>query len=423
MSRLLKLLEEETRGWSQFDIIKAIGNILDKHREVSIQEAIYRLLGLPMSKFSTRVKYINTNHPEIREGLLRSNYKELPEGEPIFHLSPHHYYELRPTESVDGIDFEDMCLADFVANFEIKKSEVANSIPLLDNKSFIVKRSKPAVLRYYLKFDEPEDLARGLLILFLPFRDEIRDIHEQNVMDLLHENKDSIEENCLVYEKNMNLVELIQDIEAMQEEGDEGNLEENLEDPLREEEELDELIETTSEKDIDKFLKSVKASAKREIKTNSDVQIPSVVSLREKIILLNVGQRKIYDDICERLMDINGGCGQFCLYIDGPAGAGKSFLLKLLIDSMRYLLMESGDEIEMPKVLIMAPTANAATIIQGKTIESCLAINPHERWNFVKASEERQSQLKFLYQNVRVLVCDDISMVNKNQYIDLEKLR
>ena len=81
--------------------------------------------------------------------------------------------------------------------------------------------------------------------------------------------------------------------------------------------------------------------------------------------------------------------------------------------------MASGDEIEKPKCLVMAPTANAAGIIRGKTIESCLGINPHVKWNYVKASQERQSKLKYLYEEVKVIVLDELSMIGANK---LEKM-
>ena len=58
---------------------------MDKGREVGIQEAIYRLLGLKMTKFSDIVRFINTNHPDRRDGLLKSNLEDLDENEAIFH--------------------------------------------------------------------------------------------------------------------------------------------------------------------------------------------------------------------------------------------------------------------------------------------------------------------------------------------------
>ena len=96
-------------------------------------------------------------------------------------------------------------------------------------------------------------------------------------------------------------------------------------------------------------------------------------------------------------------------------GTGKSFLLKLCIDAVKILQMKSGDEVEKPKVLTMAPTANAAMIVGGKTIESALAINPKNKWNYVKASDERQSNMKFLYEDIKVVFTDEISMCGTNK--------
>ena len=399
MSKLLKLLEEEFRGLSQFDFIVALGEILDKHREVSIQEAIFRLLGLPMLKFSTKVKFINTNHPKRRLGLLREDLENLPNNEDVFHMSPHKYYEQRPFDNILGIDFVNMSLAEFISDFEIKKTEVANSIPLLDNHGFIVKRSKPAVLRYFLNYDEPEDLARGLLILFFPFRDEEWDIHSKDVIRLLDENKAQIEETRQRYERNVNLVGLIEDIHKLNEEKTENN--DDLDDDNVINEEMEGESETTNEEDIEKFIKSMKASAAKTIEKNSDNNVPTKLGLREKIILLNQNQRLFFDDICERIFEMSGGASdQFCVYLAGDAGVGKTFLMKLLIDAMKNILMQSGDEIQKPKTIIMAPTASAAKLINGKTIESALCMNPHAKYNFVKAPAERQSQLKFLYDEV-----------------------
>ena len=89
MSKLLKAVNDQAHGLSNLDLIKEISSVLDKHREVSIQEAIYRMLSLPMTKSSVRVKYLSTIHPHFRDGLLKGNIEDLPEGESVFHNSPH----------------------------------------------------------------------------------------------------------------------------------------------------------------------------------------------------------------------------------------------------------------------------------------------------------------------------------------------
>ena len=79
LSPLLKSITENAikTGETAHDTIKTLRKALDKGREVSIQETVYRLLGLPMSHFSEIVKFINCNHPNRRDGLLKSNLDDL----------------------------------------------------------------------------------------------------------------------------------------------------------------------------------------------------------------------------------------------------------------------------------------------------------------------------------------------------------
>ena len=100
-----------------------------------------------------------------------------------------------------------------------------------------------------------------------------------------------------------------------------------------------------------------------------------------------------------------------CIFYNLFSLVGKSFLLKLIIDVAKYLNRKSGDELSKPKVLTIAPTANAASLINGKTIESALGINPRKPWNYVKSSNDRQANLKFLYEDLKLVACDEISMV------------
>ena len=88
--------------------INALATVLDKHREVSVQEAIYRLLSLPMTKSSVKLKYLSTIHPNFRDGLLKGKLEDLEDDESIFHNSPHEYYENRPkTSDEPGVDYDE----------------------------------------------------------------------------------------------------------------------------------------------------------------------------------------------------------------------------------------------------------------------------------------------------------------------------
>ena len=72
-SALLRNINEQciAEGDTARDTLSKLSKALDRGREVGIQEAIYRLLGLTMTKFSEVVKFINAAHPHRRDGLLR----------------------------------------------------------------------------------------------------------------------------------------------------------------------------------------------------------------------------------------------------------------------------------------------------------------------------------------------------------------
>ena len=85
MSKLLRAVNEEGSNLKQMDKLNKLSAVLDKHREVSVQEAVYRLLSLPMTKSSVKVKFISTVHPNFRDGLLKGNIETLSDDESIFH--------------------------------------------------------------------------------------------------------------------------------------------------------------------------------------------------------------------------------------------------------------------------------------------------------------------------------------------------
>ena len=92
-------------------------------------------------------------------------------------------------------------------------------------------------------------MARGLCILFLPFENEVKDIHNKDPRKLLAANTEVINSNRKMFEKNNLINELISQLESEREDGeesdDEGDDDENEEettdkcDLLKEQEEHD----------------------------------------------------------------------------------------------------------------------------------------------------------------------------------------
>ena len=301
ISVLLKKVEEECSNLSSIQKINKLASVLDKHREVSIQECVYRLLGLPMSKFSIRVKYLNTSKPDKRDGLLRQDLDNLDSDEPAFYPSPHQYYERLPEEWLiknDTVEVKksELCLADWWSeydHFTTGEPTGVDAVLMKDKKGWFRRRSERAVLRYYLPFDDEVELARALCILFLPFENEVRDIHKKDPIKLLADNHDVIDKNRRKFEKNNLINELINNLEREQEEDEESDDEND--DCLEEETtNMSDLIEQQEAYDKQKAREALPKDD-----TTNDYLDP--IELRKYIASLNPQQQLIFDDIMERV--------------------------------------------------------------------------------------------------------------------------
>lgn len=87
--------------------------------EISAQEAACHILELPLSKGSRQVMNINTGPPEERVKMLKCR-KDLVEldgdSEDVYHHNIVDHYAKRPK------NFENLCLADFAANYTVMKT-------------------------------------------------------------------------------------------------------------------------------------------------------------------------------------------------------------------------------------------------------------------------------------------------------------
>ena len=309
--------------------------------------------------------------------------------------------------------WDDLSLAAFWSKYEIvyskpikNKTSKTRIISLQNGKGYIRKRLKMAVLRYYLNYDNDEDLARGLLILFKPFRDEMKEIHQKDVKQLLFDNQDLIEENRKEFEKYKLMTDLIKNIQSEIETNETKNSDDE------ENSDEDQEVETTSREDLNDFNEWVRNQASKDLaKFKSLVNLCDMKDLRSNIASLNEQQRRLFDDFTERMVSSDVNENPVYLFIAGEAGTGKSYLVKLLIEAVKIIKIKAGSDLQKPPVIVMAPTANAAFIIGGKTIDSVLGFSPVDANCYIRAQAGRMAAMKFQYEDVHAIFCDEISMV------------
>ena len=192
------------------------------------------------------------------------------------------------------------------------------------------------MLRYYLNYGNDEDLARGLLILFYPFRNEKEDIHSQDVEKLLSENSKIIEEKRKKFEKYKVMTDLISSIQSQQNEEDKNQEDEAAQD-----------IEATTTDEIEDFNRWARDQATKDLsKFKSLTNLSDMNKLRERISSLNFQQRRLFDDFTERAVSSDVNQKPVYLYLAGNAGTGKSFLVNILIEAVKIIKLKAGDDLK-----------------------------------------------------------------------------
>ena len=74
---------------------------------------------------------------------------------------------------------------------------------------------------------------------------------------------------------------------------------------------------------------------------------------------------------------------------------------------------------QKPPVIVMAPTANAAFIIGGKTIDSVLGFFPGEDNKYTQTSAGKMTNMKHQFEDLSVIFCDEISMVGSMKLLKI----
>ena len=315
------------------------------------------------------------------------------------------------TEMQEGF-WKKLTFSEFMSHYDVvySKQRPPNCHKLRNKNVFIRKRTKPAILRYYLRYDDIEECCRGMLILFYPYRNEMVEVHEKDVKELVKNNEKTIMAIKAKFEAHKVMTDLINDVQKLY---DEQRSHDEAEDDITDENHDENFTETTAEHEILDFENWAKNQAERQLKSVKEyTNVQDISALRKSIIGLNTQQRQIFDDIMEREFANLYATERepYHLYIGGKAGTGKSHVVRVMKEGIKHINIKPGRELDKPSVISMAPTANAAYILQdAKTIDSALCFN--RRKQYTKLSASKEANLKFLYEDVSVIIIDEISMV------------
>ncbi|XP_071151504.1 uncharacterized protein [Mytilus edulis] len=140
----------------------------------------------------------------------------------------------------------------------------------------------------------------------------------------------------------------------------------------------------------------------------------TVNEIRSSVRQLNEKQQEIYYEIRKWCIDVtlNKEPEPFHLFLTGGAGTGKTHLVRCIYHEANRILSKTASTPDATSVLLTAPTGTAAFNIEGSTIHSTFAINKAIKLPYKPLGESLVNSLRAKYESVRILVIDEISMVD-----------
>ena len=459
MSSLLEAAAKEARKENS-DIkkqVRHIGNVFSNSVEVGAQEAIYLALQIPLTKGTREVVYINTCASRERVFLLKpkSVLDELPaESTNIESDNIVQRYSKRPRQ------LQRFCLADYVSKVDVvypkgnklpETIEYRNDDSISDENSsgensedeevvengntasdliHIAKngtkykyRKVPKVIRYvrYNQTKDPENYYREQLMLFMPWRNEEKDLLGSFGTYRAHYNtmKESLEIKRNQYEHHTEELELArQMMEA--EEAEYDGLAPNAEQENREAEE-----EGVKESENFVYFNPDRVVEHRHydigVELQSTCSVPRVETTsfmlpdEEYLRLLrslNLRQREFFNHIIHWIKCRDEPIHAF---LSGGAGVGKSVVIRALYQSLyRMLNLREGENPDDIRVLLCAYMGTAAFNIGGNTI--CSAFHKKMYQTDQRMSADELNTFRIKYKHLKVVIIDEISMVGKKTF-------
>ena len=429
--------------------VRHIGNVFSNCVEVSAQEAVYLDLQIPLTKCTRDIVFVNTSVPEERIFLLKPKaaLDELPaESTDVESDNVIQRYSKRPKQ------LSKYCLADYVSKVDIiypkgnKVPEKVNdkndddqgdssssneSEDSLDDDNIqdllyktkngikYKKRKVPRIIRYvkYNKKKDPENYFREQLMLFVPWRNEQKDL--LGSFDTYEAHYNSVQTSLIPkrneYEHHIEELELArQMMEDEQREYDQTAP--NAEQENREAEE-----EGSKESEQFVYFNPSRVVEHRHydigIELQSTCSVPPVettgIMLPDDEYLtllrsLNLRQREFFNHIVHWIK-----CKDEPVYafLTGGAGVGKSVVIRALYQTLyRILNLKDGENPDDNRILLCAYMGFAAFNISGQTICSAFHKKMYQgTYNHLSADELNTFRIK--YRHLKVVIIDEISMV------------
>ncbi|XP_033758253.1 uncharacterized protein LOC117340598 [Pecten maximus] len=432
--------------------LSTIGNVFLTHRQLSAQEAAFKMCGLPLRASSKSTLFINARPQYERSKLLKPKARLTnldDDSEDIFCSNVFHRYKNRPLND----EFNNMTLASFAAWYIPTKERKINCHELLHGLGFIKKRVHECLVRTP-KFSFEQDGDKyyfSLLMLYLPWRCEenilqgystaqeaFKNLHcllqcpnsnryaleIENAIKQIQSLEDRVMQNYIAPAVALNIEALDNDIpqseNTVMDDPDQVTL---YEEPL--------FTDATGHQENEQHLNNVITGNADDVELNHIALTRlSDEEYKEKINNLNSQQFKVFHIICDYFQKVKSfDDGQVTtapapirLFVSGFGGTGKSHLIQLVREAIvRFSLHKATND--SPPVIVLAPTGMAAFNIQGLTIHNALNLPVQHRSSpkYIPLKGERLAEMRHAFRNTTTVIIDEISMVSYQTFLHIHQ--
>ena len=495
MGELLTAALRECKGASEKDKLKVLRKVYSTHRQIGACEATYRLIsGLILKNSNVQTIFVQTGFPERRSRMmnkvgndasssegessddegngisLEKTYKLAGEGGE-YHgrfkksISIHDRYAQRPKalericlaqfasmyrlgKHKKGIDFEDGCSESTGEDVIFETREhLPQLVKLPNNLGTLRLRGMPAVLRIHnskKKHGESHEYFFAEQMLFLPWRNEIKDLHRHNPVDCTNSFMDNLElisankkaafpfsDHSEEFLERLETVDIsldqrpshlgeFLDIQAAQ---DNLDVAEELEDEPFSIQHPGSFADVAEAGDVNGRSDKSEKYRFREIDVSNPAELEHLA--RQLIPEQRVAFDKVHlycTQVAQRTrIGDNRRVDPIRLIIHGGSGAGKSNVIRAISKHAEHLLRKAGDHPNKPRVALFAPTGMASHVIGGTTYHTGLGLNYGH--NLIALSVQKLDKMRNDLDDLKLLIIDEMSMVSADTlYVIHERL-
>ena len=469
-SRLSKLLREtkaacDAGGVSVGQRVRKVGNILMNSTEISAQQAVFLLLGMPLKHQSSATVWVPTTPCGERTFMLKSvealamladGSTDIACNSNVDYFVMYHKARTAAGNLPAEHGWPDLCLADFATWYEpiITKCDLADadyrSSDEVVSAQFLrlcfpqpappswdtttSPRTKPKTYRRrttqkilrHMQYDivrDPANHFREKLLLFLPGshwvpymsakcnEDEALLLNCTSYLDAYERHVDVLMERNRAYVFNFSI-----DWDALQQSV--------LQDCEEARQRLNEIARTQEH--------SHEGAGTCVYDVGVDIREPGMptgtggAALQQQtnkmatddyfraVDSLNAQQRALFKHIMHTVK--HAPKQPFHIFLTGGAGVGKSVLLRCLVQAlMRWYDSQPGAELDHSKVLVMAYTGTAAFNVGGNTIHGTMRFSLGTGSGPTpQLDSQRLQSMRTQFLKMQVVVIDEISLVNSN---------